>query len=191
MSEKELAELVSQHLDTAPELIFTVKPKYLTSEDWENAIYKKPELFRRCKDKYYGLCIVALSLDGLNLEFIDPAEYTVDQYDTMCEIAVKQNPAAILLIPKEFRTRELRAYAYSKNPELALKDKKLTVGVVETMLDHNPNLIKDIDHPSDDLIIRALSKDPRVIVYFQTLSPRVKEFFEERYPQYAAMIIHD
>ena len=190
-SDAELSELVSKVVRTNPDMIFTFKPKFLVIEDWESAINANPAIFARCKNKTPNLCMIAVSLDGFNMEYIDPAEHTESFYLQLCKTAISQNPKAIAAIPKEFRTKELRAMAYAKDPELMMNEKKLSQSMIEAILDHNPGMIRDVVDPSDDMIIRALSKDPRVIVYFKSISPRVKDFFEEYYPQYAAMLIHD
>lgn len=191
LSEREIAELVKRHIQDNPELIFAVKPKFLHPEEVEYAISKKPELFRRWKEKTFNLCMVALSLDGFNLEFIEPEEFSAEQYERLCWTAVEQNPKSIVLVPKDFRTKELKSYAYAHDPELLLSENKVSESMVESMLEHDPSLIQYVENPTDELIIKALTKDPRVIVYFRTISSRVKDFFEERYPQYAAMVIHD
>ena len=95
------------------------------------------------------------------------------------------------MVPKGFRSDELVSYAYAADPELLLSEKKLTESMVEAILDHNPSLIQYVVEPTDDMIIKALSRDPRVIVYFPIISDRVRHFYEENYPQYAAMMLHD
>lgn len=191
LSEREIAELIKHHIQDTPELIFAVKPKFLDPEEVEYAISKKPELFRRWKDKTFNICMVAVSLDGFNLEYINPEEYSEEQYRRLCWTAVEQNAKSIVVVPKDFRSKELKAYAYAHDPELLVSENKVTDSMLESMIEHDPSLIQHVEDPSDELIIKALTKDPRVIVYFRTISSRVKDFFEERYPQYAAMVIHD
>jgi hypothetical protein len=178
-------------LKTDPRMILTFKSKLVTDEMWEYAIAMDSSLFTACKRKTFRIASIALAVDGLHLGNIDPINYSGDQFAKLCQIAVEQNPKAIVLVPKEFRNDKLLAYAYSRDPELLLSEKKLTTNMVMSIIDHSPSLIQYVVNPTDDMIIHALEKDPRVIVYFQHISPRVREIFEENYPQYASMLLHD
>ena len=183
-------ELARQAVIANPELILGIRPKYLTDELWEFAISANSSIFQHCKTKPYAICMAALSIDGFNLTHIDPLRYTGEQYQNMCELAVQTTPKALLIVPKEFRSKKMKASAYANDPELLSTEKKLNDGMIKGILDHNPSFIRQVDNPSDDLLIYALGKDPRCIVYFENISPRVRDFFEEHFPQYAAMF-HD
>ena len=189
LTDHELQKKLEDILRDDPRLIVAFRPKMISDELWEYCISMEPALFTECKVKSYRLASIALSMDGLHLGNIDPIDYTGSQYEKLCNIAVHQNPKAIMLVPKEFRTDEMLAYAYAKDPELLLSEKKLTESMLASIIDHNPSLIQYVVDPTDDLIIRALRKDPRVIVYFATISDVVRDFYEENYPQYAAMIL--
>lgn len=191
LTDQEIQKKMEDIIREDPRMIVAFRPKMITDELWEYAISLEPSLFTACKVKSYRLASIAISLDGLHLGNIDPIDYTGDQYEKLCNIAVRQNPKAIMLVPKEFRTDELLAYAYAKDPELLLSEKKLTESMLASIIDHNPSLIQYVVDPTDELIIRALRKDPRVIVYFATISDAVKDFYEENYPQYAAMILRN
>lgn len=185
-TEQVASEIISKY----PEAILMLRPCFVSENDWELAITLKPSLFSKCPSKTVGICMAALSVDGLNLEHIDPTRYEDKAYREMCYTAVEQNPAAIALVPKAFRSRELKGLAYSKDPNLIM-GKKLSTETILQMIRHRPSLIQDVKEPTDEMIITALSGDPRTIVYFKSISPKVKEFYEERFPQYAAMLIHD
>lgn len=188
---KEAQEKIEEVLKNDPRMILTFKSKLVTDEMWEYAIAMDSSLFINCKRKTFRIASIALSVDGLHLGNVDPINYTGEQFERLCQIAVEQNPKAIMLVPKEFRTDKLLAYAYSRDPELLLSEKKLTQNMVISIIDHSPSLIQFVVDPTDDMIIHALEKDPRTIVYFKTISDRVREYYEERYPQYAAMLLHD
>lgn len=190
-SDVQIKDVVTEVIQQNPDLIFAFKPKYVSANDWEMAISLKPALFAKCKEKTPHLCILAISLDGFNIEYVDPVEHSETFYMNLCKAAIQQNPKAIVAIPKEFRTRELRAMAYALDPELLINEKKLTESMITSILEHNPSLIQYVVDPTDDMIIKALSMDPRVIVYFKSISPTVKQYFEEYYPQYASMLIHE
>lgn len=183
-------QLTSEIISKYPEAILMLRPYFISENDWELAITLRPTLFTKCPNKTVDICDTALSVDGLNLEFIDPRKYGEETYRQFCQTAVEQNPAAISLVPKSFLSKELKALAYSKDPNLMM-GKQLSEDVILQMLKHRPSLIKDVKNPTDEMIITALMGDPRVIVYFTYVSPRVREFFEERYPQYAVMLLHD
>lgn len=190
-SDKEIKAAVSRVIQTAPDMIFAFKPKFLTQEDWELAITAKPSLFAKCKSKPPSLCMLAVSLDGFNLNYVDPIDHDYDFYQDLCMTAISQNPKALAVVPKEFRTKKLLALAYANDPELLVSEKRLTPAMVESILEHNPGLIQYVVDPTDEMIIKALSLDPKCIVYFKTVSPKVRDYFEEYYPQYASMLIHD
>lgn len=187
----EMTSKMEEILKEDPRMIVSFRPKLVTDEMWEYAVAMEPSLFKECKRKTYRISSIAISSDGMNLAELDPINYTGDQYRKLCHLAVKQNPKAIALVPKGFRSDELVSYAYAADPELLLSEKKLTESMVEAILDHNPSLIQYVVEPTDDMIIKALSRDPRVIVYFPIISDRVRHFYEENYPQYAAMMLHD
>lgn len=188
--EARVMEIVRHAVMTNPELILGIRPKYLTDDLWTFAISANHEIFKYCKMKTYSICMTALEVDGFNLEYIDPLRYTGEQYQNMCELAVQTTPRALAMVPKKFQTKKMKAYAYANDPELLSSEKKLTDNMIKTILDHNPSFIRQVDNPSDDLLIHALARDPRCIVYFENISPRVRDFFEENFPQYASMF-HD
>ena len=183
----QMFEMIKQR----PYMILSFKAKLVTDEMWEYAIARDASLFTECKRRTYHMAAIALGQDGFLLGELDPVEYTGEQYQSLCRIAVNQNPKAITMVPKEFRSDELVSYAYAKDPSLLLSEKKLSPEMVNAIIDHNPGLIRYVVDPTDDMMIHALEKDPRTVVYFATISDRVKEFLEERYPQLAAMYLHD
>lgn len=191
MTNEECLERVDAIIKEDPRMILAFRSKVLTDEMWEYAVAMEPSLFAECKRKTFRVASIAIAGDGLNLEYVDPINYTGEQYKKLCNLAVKQNPKAIILVPKEFRTEELIGYAYANDPELLLSEKKLSEGMVESIIDHNPSLIRFVVEPTDNMIMRALSKDPRVIVYFPVISEAVRDYYEETYPQYAAMLLHN
>lgn len=191
MSTTETQDRIMEVIKQCPSMILTFKSRYITDDMWEYAIAMEPRLFAECKELTYNLATTALMMDGMNLASIDPIKFTEEQYRKLCRLAVEQNPKAIVAVPKEFRTEELRTYAYARDPSLLLCEKKLDEDMIIAILDHNPGLIRYVVNPTDEMMIKALSKDPRTIVYFATLSDKVKKFFEETYPEYAAMYLHD
>lgn len=188
---QEVQKKMSDIIRDDPSMILTFRSKYVTDDMWEYAIIQDPTLFKECKTKSYRVCVAAVTVDGFNLEYIDPVDFNGSQYKKLCNVAVRQNPKCIVLVPKGFRTDELLAYAYAQDPELILSEKKLTDSMVMSIIDHNPSLIQYVANPTDDMIIHALQKDPRTIVYFPIISDKVRQFYEENYPQYAAMVLHD
>lgn len=174
-----------------PSMILTFKSRLVTDEMWEYAIAMEPSLFKECKRKTYALASIAVSLDGFHLGNIDPVNYTESQYQNLCKMAINQNPKAISVVPKEFRSNELVSMAYARDPAILMSEKKLSEDMVIAILDHNPGLIRYVVEPTDDMMIHALKKDPRVIVYLAVIPDKVREFIEETYPQYAAMYLHD
>lgn len=191
LSNEEMNDKMEDIIRDDPRMILAFRSKLITDEMWEYAVAMEPSLFRECKKKTYRIAVAAMTADGFNLGEIDPINFTGDQYKKLCEIAVSQNPKAISLVPKEFRSNEMQSYAFATDPELLLSKKKLTADMVEAIIDHNPSLIQYVDSPTDSMMIRALKKDPRVIVYFPIISDDVRAFYEENYPQYAAMLLHD
>jgi hypothetical protein len=188
---EEMQNQMEEILKGDPRMILSFRSKFVTEEMWEYAVATEPSLFPHCKKKTYRLASIALSKDGFHLGNIDPIQYTGEQFKKLCHLAVEQNPKAVVLVPKEFKSDELMAYAYSRDPELLLSEKKLTESMVHSIIDHNPSLIQYVVNPTDEMIISALDKDPRVIVYFSSISDKVKQYYEERYPQYAAMVLHN
>ena len=191
LTPEELRDKMEAILKDDPRMILSFRSKLVTDEMWEYAIAMDPSLFSECKKKTFSIASIAISTDGLNLGNVNPLNYTGEQYKRLCNLAVKQNPKALMLVPKEFRSSELLSYAYAADPELLLSGGKLTENMIKAILDHNPSLIQYVVDPSDDLIIRALTKDPKVIVYFPIISDKVRAFYEENYPQYASMLLHD
>lgn len=190
LTEHEIQEKMAEIVRADPRMILTFKSALVTEELWEYAVNTMPELFPSCKRKTYRISVAAITADGFHLGNIDPLNFTMEQYQKLCELAVSQNPKAIAVVPKEFRTEELSSYAMARDPELLLQKKQLSEDMVTSIIDHNPGLIQYVVDPTDAMIIRALRKDPRVIVYCKTISPAVRDFYEENYPQYAAMLIH-
>ena len=190
LTEEELTAKLNDIVRDDPRMILAFKSSIVSEELWELAVSMMPELFVYCKRKTYRITVAAITADGFHLGNVDPLNFTVDQYTKLCELAVTQNPKAIAAVPKEFRSEKLVSYAMSQDPELLLQRKQLTPDMVEAIIEHNPSLIQYVVDPTDDMIIRALKKDPRVIVHCPFISRKVRDFYEETYPQYAAMLIH-
>ena len=191
LTTEEMQVKMEEVLKADPRMILTFKSKLVTEEMWEYVVSMDPSLFEQCKLRSYKVAVAAVMADGFNLEFCDPIRFTGEQYKKLCTLAVRQNPKAIVAVPKEFRSDELQSYAYATDPELLLSEKKLTDSMVESIIDHRPSLIQHVVNPTDDMIIRALKNDPRTIVYFPIISDKVRTFYEENYPQYAAMLLHN
>ena len=189
ISQEDLHLKMEETLKHDVDMVLAFRPKLITDDMWEYVVATKPELFVACQKPSFRIAMIAVSRDGFHIGNIDPINFTTDQYQKLCNAAVEQNPKAITVIPKEFKTTQLIGYAYARDPELILSEDRLTETMVESIIDHNPSLIQYVRDPDDDLIIRALEKNPKVIVYFPMISDRVRNYYEERYPQYAAMML--
>ena len=188
MTKSDFDSQIMKILNENPEMIMTFKAKYVTEGMWDYCISRNPQLFRECKDPTPKLCYRVLSMDGFFLEDIDPSKYSKEIYTRMCWIALETTPKAFPLIPEKYRTKEMKTYAYSMDPELLLSEKRLTPAMLEEIIDHRPDLIRYVANPTDDLIIRALEKEPKAIVYFTSISDRVRTWYEEHFPEYASML---
>ena len=90
-------------LKADPRMILTFRSKLVTEEMWEYAVSMEPALFQECKNKTYRIASSAIMADGFNLEHCDPIKYTGEQYKKLCTLAVRQNPKAVVIVPKAMR----------------------------------------------------------------------------------------
>lgn len=188
MSTEECRRNISTIIMTAPEMIVSFKTKLVTEDMWDYCIERDPGLFIYCKKPSLRLCYKAVNLDGMLIQNVDPTWFDKASYLNLCKVAVENNPKALIVIPKEFVSDDLKSYAYSRDPELLMSEKKLTPSMVEAIILHNPSLLQYVQEPSNDLIIKVLEKEPRAIVYLKVIDDEVRTYFEEHYPEYASML---
>lgn len=188
MSADECRRNINTIIMSAPEMILAFKSKLVTEDMWGYCLEQNPELFPYCKKPSAQLCYKVLSVDGMYIQDVDPTQFDKETYQSLCRVAVETTPKALVAIPKELVTDELKAYAYSRDPELLMSEKKLTPGLLESIVLHNPSLLQYVQDPSNELVIKVLEKEPRAIVYLQAITDEIRDFYEERYPDYASML---
>ena len=99
-----------------PSFIILLKNKFITDDMWKFVIEKEPSLFRHMKEPSEEMILFALKEDGANAQYLE--QMGVNITPKMLYTAVHSYPGAIYLIPKEYRTANLREYACKEEPSL-------------------------------------------------------------------------
>lgn len=183
-SDIDIRDSIYQLLTMNPFAIQSIKGSYLDDEMWKYAIDLEPTVFQYI-DSYKKvpstkLCIYALKADGRNIQYIHPSRIT----DYMMDIAHQSCPTAHLLvadnddedIPYEKKGYTVKEHTYIQNMENKMNDS------IIAELRKNPNMIKDITDPTDEMKAVALISNPDIVLYFDELTPMMAELLEEYYP---------
>ena len=166
-----------------PEYICIVKSKYTDDDMLIRLIETDPEIFKNIRHPSDKVIRAALEVDGANLAYIKkkkrktlPAEFFM--------LAMQSNPVgAIEFIPKNCIPESVKQKLFASDPDIILKNKlELSEDFLLNEIKENPNLIKFVTNPSDDLKCAALSEDPNVALYYEELSPRMMDIIDEKYP---------
>lgn len=163
-----------------PHLIITIKKKYLNDDLWKFCIEREPSVFKYKQDPSPDLCHYAVCIDGTNIEYVP--KHVINAQ--ICYLAVKNNPKAILYVPKKYNTDELREIAFDLDPCL-MKNYNVREAYMIDKVRENPAIIKYIKNPPEHLICEAIKIDSNIILYFDFLTDRMLDVIDEYYPDIA------
>lgn len=168
-------------LDEHPEAIVFIKSKYLTEEDWEDAIEKNPEVFPYCKNPTYEMCRAAVEYNGEFL-FHCPKSFWDNHLITQAVVAT---PHVITdkRFPEEYKNFDLTKLAVEHDPSI-LGDVDLPEEEIKRVLRWKPSAIRYMKHPSEDLICYALLRDPNLVLTLKRITPKMLKVVQEVYPDF-------
>lgn len=168
-----------------PSYILLLKNKYIDIDLWKFCIEREPNLFTHMKDPSIETCEFALEMDGYNLRHIAKNLSHITITPKMAFIALKNCPKAIFYVPQDILNAGLMEIAFDADPSLmkAFKFKELRYSYISKKIKESPGYIKYINNPTDELVIDAIRADKNVCVYFDTVSPPVRNVIEELYPE--------
>lgn len=172
-------------LQNDPSFILLIKNKYLTDNMWKIAIENEPSLFQFMERPSEDMILFALNEDGTNIKHV--VRMGIPLTPKMMYTAIHNYPGAIHLIPKENRTSALREYACKEDPTL-MKELPLQPGFVRRQLRKDPTLVRFLNDPDEEQILRAIRADPNVCVYITKFTPKIKELIRNLYPEIIPLI---
>lgn len=174
-------ELIIQH----PEYIPIVKDKYLTDDILEYCLMEEPSVFRYIPDPSTRIINTALGLDGGNLKYIKKKVRKELPMESFIR-ALSSNPReALPYIPKNLLTEEMKAEIFDSSPE-AIKESNIKIAqddFLKSRIKENPQNIKFVIDPSDELKCIALREDPNIALYYDELTPAMMDIIDEKYPE--------
>lgn len=172
-----------------PEYVLLIKNKYIDEDVWRICIENEPSLFRHMKNPSIDICEFALSVDGYNLRYIEEYFDDIEITPKMAYIAVKNCPNAIFYVPPSIIDDGLKEIAFDANPALMkeFKFKDLRYEYVRKLIADNPQYIRYINNPPDELVMMSIEKNPNVYVYIDKPSLIVQERFKSLYPEVAEL----
>lgn len=167
-----------------PECISLIKNKYITDDILEYCLLEDPTIFKYIPHPSMRIISAALEIDGGNLKHVKkktrkvlPVEYFIK--------AINSNPEeALSYVPKKYIPEDLKVEILDTHPEL-IKENKIKIVQDDFLKDKikiNPQYIKFITDPSEDLKCIALESDPNIALYFDELTPRMMDIIDEKYP---------
>lgn len=172
-------------LQNDPSFILLIKNKYLNDNMWKIAIENEPSLFQFMERPSEDMVIFALNEDGTNIQYVE--RMGIKLTPKMMYTAIHNYPGAIHMIPKELRTSALREYACKEDPSL-MKELPLQPGFIRRQLHRDPTLVRFLNDPDEDQILRAIRVDPNVCVYINKFTPKIKELIRNLYPEIIPLI---
>lgn len=175
-----------------PSFILLLKNKYIDDDVWKFCIEREPSLFKYMKTPSVEMCEFAVSNDGYNLKYIKNKFKYIPITKKMAYLAIHNSARALFYVPKDIIDIGLMELAFDSDPSL-MKEfdfNQLRYEYVRRTLIDNPSYIKYINNPAEELIISAIKKEPNVCVYFENISPRVREVIDELYPDLLSLYPH-
>lgn len=172
-----------------PEYISIIKKKYTDDDMLIRLIENDPEIFSNIHNPSDKVIRAALEADGANLAYIKKKKRKTLPHEFFM-LAVQSNPiAAVEYIPKECIPESVKQMLFTSDPDIILKNKlELSEDFLLNEIKANPNLIKYVTNPSDNLKCAALSEDPNVALYYEELSPRMMDIIDEKYPNLKSLL---
>lgn len=167
-----------------PEIVLLLKEKYVDDEVWKFCIEREPNLFRKMKHPNDAICLYACSIDGSNLKYIKNKFKHILITGTMCLVAVKSNPKAILFVPKNFLNNELKEMAFDQDPSLMSHFDDIREEYVEKIIRTKPYTVKYIKKIKEDVICDIIKETPTICTYFDKMSPKMIDTLREYQPNY-------
>lgn len=148
----EIITVLQEH----PLLIYALKNKY-ADEQWDIALQADPTIFRFLRDPDYEDCLKAVLLDGNNLQYVPYPKLTYE----ICVTAIRNKPRSILFIPREKLDTRLMQVAIDLDPSLIKEYEDDVDGFyLEDKVVENPSLILQMNHPEEELIVKAIDGNP-------------------------------
>ena len=192
---KELSELkfdLSIILNENPSFIRFVKKSLATDDMWNFCIEKDPSIFRYKKRPSYPFCVKAVQLDGSNIQYVPNTRDYPMLCQELCEIAVKTSPAAILLIPQIYITKNLLHLACDEDPSLMLHF-RLHDAYLITRVRSNPSIVKYINPLPDHLKKIVIHADPQcaLSIPFDQWTKAMFAQLKEEWPDFAQSLSID
>lgn len=175
-----------------PSFILLLKNKYIDDDVWKFCIEREPSLFKYMKTPSVEMCEFAVSIDGYNLKYIKNKFNYISITKKMAYLAIHNSARALFYVPKDIIDIGLMELAFDSDPSL-MKEfdfNQLRYEYVRRVLNDNPSYIKYINNPAEELIISTIKKEPNVCVYFENISPRVREVIDELYPDLLSLYPH-
>lgn len=170
-----------------PEIVLLLKEKYVDDEIWKFCIEQDPSLFRRMKHPSDAICMFACSVDGSNLKYIKNKFRHVLITGTMCLVAVKSNPKAILYVPKAFMNSELKRIAFQEDPSTMKYFDEISEEFLEKLIIEKPYAIQYVNHPDEEIICNAIKETPNICPYLNKMTPRMVETLKQHHPEYYSL----
>jgi len=165
-----------------PSLVLALKEKYVTDEIWKFCIEREPALFEQMKHPSIELCNYAVSVDGYNLKYIRSTFNYIKITEKMVYVAVNNCASAILFVPPKLLSTGLKELAFDKDPSLMINYDDIRPEYIRKKLDEDPAYLKYIRNADENLICDVLIRNPNMIVYFDTLTPKMTTVLKEYHP---------
>lgn len=147
-----------------PEYIDIIKKKYLDDDMLERLLEADPSLFRYIKHPSQRIINVGLSLDGGNICYLKKKVRKSLPPESLI-MALNSNPeTAMRYIHKDCNSVDVENYLIAQ-------------------IEEAPNMIQFVNNPSEKLKCLAISKDPKVALYFETLSNGMMDIIDAKYPE--------
>ena len=126
-------------------------------------VIKNPAFLKEIKNPYFDICMAAVVLDGICIQYIDVSLFTRGEYHSMCEAAVRQNPKAFTKIKRE----RFSALKWERLKIFAARQNGLT--------------LRWINEQTPEICLIAVKNNPKALFYVDKsiLSPYCYSFLKK------------
>ena len=160
LTENVIIELIK--LDVS--IFNSISPANLTENICLTALRINPMLLKDIMVQTDKMCEMAVTVNPLSLQFVQ------NQTDQVCKIATKLNPFCIRFVTDKSRFIEI-----PDNKNGVVYVLKSDINDLTEYVERYPHAIKYIDNPSEQMVIRAVKRDPTVYFHLKVLTPAIVE----------------
>lgn len=176
-------KLAVKFITEHPEVLPLLKDKYTTDDILEEAIQLEPDVFKYIRNPSPRIISAAFEIDGGNVKFV-PSQTLMTLPEDVLMTAIDSNfDEAMPCIDVSELSEEAQIDIFHKDPVRALEyGVQVPSYYILAEIRKTPSIVRYIPNATNEMKCEALSLEPNVVLYFNTLTPEMMDIIDEKYP---------